>query len=60
MVAEVALMCGTVILLSGMAFLYMERNKPKAVQTLPELEKIKDDIRILESRVNALNMGRLR
>jgi hypothetical protein len=60
MVAEVAIICATVLVLAAMGLLYLERNKPKPVQVIPELDKMKEDLIKLESRLNALNVSRLR
>lgn len=60
MVIEVAIICVTLIILAAMGFVYLERSKPKPVQVIPELEKIKDTLKVLESRVNAINIGRMR
>jgi hypothetical protein len=51
MVIEVAIICVTLIILAAMGFVYLERSKPKPVQVIPELEKIKQkEIRILAKK----------
>jgi hypothetical protein len=52
MVAEVAIICVTAVLITGMTFWFIERKRPvQKPLNQKELDEVREDIRKLESRL---------
>lgn len=61
MIAEVAIVCTTVLAIAGMVLYDREKTRPvPVVRDDSAVEALKEEVKKLESRVNQLNVGKLR